>query len=338
MTDERYEFLQDCAEKASTAKSANNKRTHCGKGGKVRFPSDNLTKKEREAMNSECKTYRMNDPVKYSEFKTWPKEHQITYIKRLREKYGVPDKYIAEMMGTRRPVLCELIVELGIGGGKGSGGPRKWDRDGFYAWFGGIKEETIKPIEPVIKEREAMNSECKTYRMNDPVKWSEFKTWPKEHQITYIKLLREKFGVPDSCIGAMMGISKSVISHLVTKLGIGVGYKHNSRKVWDKDGFYAWCGGIKEEMIKPIEPVIVEEVEPVAEPVIVEEEPEITSDIPVNDTVAIPEHSPITDPVTIVPESGELKFRGNANDILRTVSNLLNGEQVKMKVEWEVLD
>lgn len=231
MTDERYEFIQDCKEKASTARSSKNKRTHCGKGGNVRFPSDNLTKKEREAMNSECKTYRMNDPVK----------------------------------------------------------------------------------------------------------WSEFKTWPKEHQITYIKLLREKFGVPDSCIGAMMGISKSPISHLVTKLGIGVGYKHNSRKVWDKDGFYAWCGGIKEEVVKPV----VEEVEP-------EPELEAMHDVFVDVSMVDKGHivKNINDPVivdkaetkTVVPDYGNMSFRGNVDDILRTVSNLLNGELVRLEVKWEVLD
>ena len=53
MNDEKYVFINDCAEKKRTARGIHNKRTHAGKGGKVIFPSDYLTRKEREAMNGE---------------------------------------------------------------------------------------------------------------------------------------------------------------------------------------------------------------------------------------------------------------------------------------------
>lgn len=62
MTDERFTFIEDCKDKKRTARGAHNKRTHCGKGGAVMFPSDYLTTKEKKAMNGECKAYRMNDP------------------------------------------------------------------------------------------------------------------------------------------------------------------------------------------------------------------------------------------------------------------------------------
>ena len=62
MTDERYTFITDVAEKKRTARGAFNKRTHNGKGGKVRFPSDYLSNKERNEMNGKVREYRMNSP------------------------------------------------------------------------------------------------------------------------------------------------------------------------------------------------------------------------------------------------------------------------------------
>lgn len=159
MTDEVYEFIQDCKDKKITARSARNKRTHTGKGGRVRFPSDNLTKKEREAMNGEVKSYRMNDPVSWKEFKSWPEEHQITYIKLLRQKYNAPDKAIAIMMGVSRPHLCRYIGELGLSLGRGANKKSdSWDEDGFYAWCGMVKVNSVRAIRSVFSSAVFVNN------------------------------------------------------------------------------------------------------------------------------------------------------------------------------------
>ena len=51
MTEAEKEFRHDCRMKKVVAASARFRRAHAGKGGKVRLPSDNLTKKELEKMN-----------------------------------------------------------------------------------------------------------------------------------------------------------------------------------------------------------------------------------------------------------------------------------------------
>ena len=43
MTDEKYTYIQDVRDKKVTARSARSKRTHNGKGGSVKFPSDYMT-------------------------------------------------------------------------------------------------------------------------------------------------------------------------------------------------------------------------------------------------------------------------------------------------------
>ena len=68
-----------------------------------------------------------------------------------------------------------------------------------------------------------MNGECKSYRLNSPMTWQEFRSMPDDIKVTYIKLLREKFSCPDSKIGEMMGASKDQVSLMFKKLGLNQG-------------------------------------------------------------------------------------------------------------------
>ena len=153
MTDEKYTFIEDVREKKKTATGAHHKRTHCGKGGAIRFPSDFKTKKELNAMNGEVKTYRLNDPVGWAEFKAWPDDIKITYITALRKKYNASDHAIAEMMGTDQVNLSRWCRNLGIPSARKS--KAAWDKDGWYAWVNGVpvaaKEEAEEA--PVSEEK-----------------------------------------------------------------------------------------------------------------------------------------------------------------------------------------
>jgi DNA repair exonuclease SbcCD nuclease subunit len=156
--DEEYLYISDVIDKKITARSARHTRTHCGKGGRVRFPSDNLSKKELNAMNGETNSYRMHDPVSWKEFKLWPDDIKVMYIKLLRKKFNVPGKNIAEMLGCCSETFSKEINRLGISQGQNCRGRfTPWDRDGFYAWVSGadiptqVTEE--EPAEaPVIEE------------------------------------------------------------------------------------------------------------------------------------------------------------------------------------------
>lgn len=151
MSDEKYELMQDTRDKKITARSARHTRTHCGKSGRVKFPSDYLSKKELKAMSGECKSYRMNDPISWKEFKTWPDEHKITYIKLLRKKYNVTDKALADMFGISQNCVTNNFKKLGLNSGKAASGSRRtWDKDAFYAWVNGVSLET--PVEEPLCE------------------------------------------------------------------------------------------------------------------------------------------------------------------------------------------
>jgi hypothetical protein len=167
MSDEQYELMQDTRDKKITARSARKTRSHCGKSGSVKFPSDYLTKKERDAMNGEVKSYRMNDPMTWEEFKELPDDLKVCYIKAIRQKYNAPDSAIAEMFGASKSMLCTMLKKLGCCTGQRLGkGSRAWDEDGFMHWRTGgavvetetetesdteIKTEAETKTEPVVE-------------------------------------------------------------------------------------------------------------------------------------------------------------------------------------------
>ena len=132
MTDEKYTFVTDVAEKKRTARGAFNKRTHNGKGGKVRFPSDYLSNKERNEMNGEVREYRMNSPITYSEFKKYPDDLKKKYVKRLRDMFDVSDTDIAAMMGVKAKTLNAALIKIDARGGRR--GKRKADYVAFEKW------------------------------------------------------------------------------------------------------------------------------------------------------------------------------------------------------------
>ena len=63
LPDEQYVMISDSIEKKKIARSSHNRKTHCGKSGRVKFPSDYLSKKELKAMNSDVKSYNLNRPM-----------------------------------------------------------------------------------------------------------------------------------------------------------------------------------------------------------------------------------------------------------------------------------
>ena len=159
MKDETYAFISDVKEKKVTARSARHTRTHCGKGGRVRLPSDNLSKKELKKMSGECKSYRLNEPMTWAEFKAMPDDIKITYVKLLREKYDVPDCELYRMFGTDKDTLSRYFKTLGLRLPR-KNVHREWKKDEFFAWLHGVKciDELPDPFEeeptevPVIEE------------------------------------------------------------------------------------------------------------------------------------------------------------------------------------------
>jgi hypothetical protein len=157
MTDEKYSYIQDVKDKKTTARSARNKRTHNGKGGSVKFPSDYMTQKEIKAMSGEVKSYRLNKPMSWLEFKAMPNDIQYGYIKLLKEKYHVPNTSIEKMFGLGNGSLASHMKHIGYNVTSLSHG--KFDKEGWLAFVNGVPTQKEEPAEevPICDESPANN-------------------------------------------------------------------------------------------------------------------------------------------------------------------------------------
>lgn len=178
MTDEKYEFLQDCKEKKITARSARNVRTHCGRRGAVKFPSDYMSEKEKQAMNGECIKYAsLKKPMPWIEFKKLPQDLAVQYVKSLRKKYNVPNNALAEMFGVDPAAVSVYFKTVGLSVGYSAGGKRVWDKEGFTAWCGEANDDVIchgdisaeSTDEIVVVNEEAEIDIPETEENNNPV-------------------------------------------------------------------------------------------------------------------------------------------------------------------------
>ena len=127
LPDEQYVMISDSIEKKKIARSSHNRKTHCGKGGRVKFPSDYLSKKELKAMNGDVKSYNLNRPMTWEEFRSMPQDLQIMYIKKLRNEFGVPDIVLSKAMGICKSSFSRAMSGLNLSLGKSSGATgRQW--------------------------------------------------------------------------------------------------------------------------------------------------------------------------------------------------------------------
>ena len=151
MPDEQYVMISDSIEKKKIAHSSHNRKTHCGKGGRVKFPSDYLSKKELKAMNGEVKSYNLNRPMTWEEFRSMPQDLQIMYIKKLRNEFGVPDIVLSKAMGICKSSFSKAMRDLNLSLGKSAGATGKqWlhseKSSKFYEYWNKFnkKEEAVK--------------------------------------------------------------------------------------------------------------------------------------------------------------------------------------------------
>lgn len=151
MNDAEFIFNQTSRERKRNGYGDYHKKRQGGR--QVRLPSDHLSKKEREAMNSDVTKINLNAPVSWAEFKTWPKDLAAEYIQKLEKNYNAKSEDIAGMLGVSRGCYCNYKSSLGIKGKMGHGKPI--DRDGWAKFLGAneLTPEVLVESSPVVEER-----------------------------------------------------------------------------------------------------------------------------------------------------------------------------------------
>ena len=148
LPDEQWAMIEDSIEKKNIARSSRSKRTHCGKRGGVKFPSDFMSKKELKAMNGEVKSYKMHDPMSWKEFLALPDDLKKEYIKYIRERFKATDTALADAFGVSLSHFCKLNKKLGLSSGRShSAIGKRWykseERQVFEKWWYGDKYEDL---------------------------------------------------------------------------------------------------------------------------------------------------------------------------------------------------
>ena len=169
-----------------------------------------------------------------------------------------------------------------------------------------------------------MNGECKSYRLNQPMKWAEFKSMPDDVKIIYIKAIREKYNAPDTYIAKMLGIGQSMIVKEMRRLGISNGKDRSGRIKWDKAGFLAWIGAAPVSVTDTVEVPMDKTPEP-------EQHEE-----PVSDPFIEPQHG-CTEIQKAIPNSGSMTFEGSVEAVLNSIRCLLGGATVHISITWDTL-
>lgn len=114
MEDIEYLYHQDIKEKKKIGRSAANKKVGA-KSKKCRFPSDYLTKGEKNKLNGECKTYNMSNFYTWKDFTEMPEDIQIEYLRGIMSKYECSLFAIsAEVFNMSRENLWNYCKRKGI--------------------------------------------------------------------------------------------------------------------------------------------------------------------------------------------------------------------------------
>lgn len=341
LPDEQWAMIEDSIDKKRIAASAFKQRTHCGKGG-CNLPSDFRTKKELKAMNGEVKIYRMNDPMSWDEFKEMPDDYKKLYIKGLRNKFNVPDQHIAEMFNVSLAKLTLYLKDLKL---EYVHDTEIWNKEAFLAWRTGARSKLVEEVEEVEPVEE-------TKYERKPMTREEFKKLTDSEKVAYIRWIEDTFGAPGKNIADMLGVSRTYFSHMRTALGCNTGSASGaSKKNWDSAEFDAWVRGDRvieektiEEIAEEVMEVIVEDLKAGVECAQEPQEPVETIVEPVE--VAKPESKPVPElvpesrpePTRAIPSIGSMTFQSPADQILNMLSMVLGNSNVKLSVQWEIVE
>ena len=135
MNDAEYIFKQTEIERKKNGYGDRHKKRQGGKT--VRFPSDYLTKKEREAMSGEVITYKDKPFYTREEFQELPDDLRLKWVNSIINRYGVALTGVSRIIFGQRDWLTSRVdlqyVNKGAHGQGAAKGNRKLEAD--YAAF-----------------------------------------------------------------------------------------------------------------------------------------------------------------------------------------------------------
>lgn len=153
-------MLKEDIKKKKQAGSGYRYKKNGSKSKKCTLPSDNLSKKELNKMNGECKVYNLSEKMSYSNFCAMPFDLQIKYLETLRDKFGASQVDIAKMMNVAPSTLASHRYKfLNNKPVFPSSNRSRLDKDAWNRFVNSEKDENATETEPV---EEVVGDTCST--------------------------------------------------------------------------------------------------------------------------------------------------------------------------------
>lgn len=142
-------ILKEDIKKKKQAGSGYRYKKNGSKSKKCSLPSDNLSKKELNKMNGECKVYNLSEKMNYSNFCAMPFDLQVKYLEMLRDKFGANQTDIAKMMNVAPSTLASHRYKfLNNKPVFPSSNRPRLDKDAWNRFINGEKAEDTVAAEP----------------------------------------------------------------------------------------------------------------------------------------------------------------------------------------------
>ena len=153
VTDEEYLFKQTEIERKKLGYGDKHKKRQGGRY--VRLPSDNLSKKEKEAMNGEVKTWKEKPWYTWDEFRALPDDVALKWVNSLINRYCCGMGVISQcVLGKGQMDLHHYMLSKGLREYVNKGGTGAVAARGKKRLLEDIEEyqQTLTPVHPTMEE------------------------------------------------------------------------------------------------------------------------------------------------------------------------------------------
>lgn len=247
MTDERFVFQEDVKERGKMKTGAMHKKgakrvTNC------KFPSDYLTKKEKEKLSGPVISIKMDQPYYgWKEFKKLPDGLKREYLEGLVNNYGARGSDLAGMFGVNAWSVYDLCKSLDVKLPRGGQKTIKMDE----RWLDFITKPGFdipapkKTDNQIIKEQFGIDFDAMEKPKPEVVE--EAKKEELKPRIVEEKKVVEKFEGVDRLNLAMNGSKQVILSMLESVLGTDCDYAIKFDIVKVVKGPMVYASGVQED-------------------------------------------------------------------------------------------
>lgn len=116
LTDDKYTLVETNKERAAVARSSRHRKAG-SRSRKVPMRTDYMTPAQLRKENGPVMTYNMNAPITMRDLRTWPIDLQREYMRRIDDRFHVPEPYIAVMLGVTATTLSQYRTSIGVPAG-----------------------------------------------------------------------------------------------------------------------------------------------------------------------------------------------------------------------------